>query len=385
MILPKFISRSFRPTVQNGRGWLRNFKRTMSGAKNEQSIKFDPLQGATKSTKSVGPSPVEIPLEALPLNMRFYRWWKTGLGRKVVLATFITGSGLCIAQSWGRNSFLMKYVKEFYQLYQSGVPAKLDTHTKTNILPEVFQDMKLSQEQRENLNVFLLNNTEPFSWGELKNKAMLGLPFWFKFNSLAEVPLDAFNYGRRGTTVVKNLSDEERSSEHARNLAEGMVISDNAKKFTIAREIVKVRDLQPHIVEGTLGAVCIMMCHTFARTVNDTMKLFKRPPLVRAANYMFALNGSILIYFTTKDLLNRMYQGRMDQGAASISREYAEGGVEFYTKQMQRNAAQRELVLGADKKYNMKGEEVYGILRFRNKLLTERRQICQEKLNSFTS
>ena len=29
-----------------------------------------------------------------------------------------------------------------------------------------------------------------------------------------------------------------------------MVISDNAKKFTIAREIVKVRDLQPHIVEG---------------------------------------------------------------------------------------------------------------------------------------
>ena len=58
---------------------------------------------------------------------------------------------------------------------------------RTNILPEVFQDMKLSQEQRENLNVFLLNNTEPFSWGELKNKAMLGLPFWFKFNSLAEV------------------------------------------------------------------------------------------------------------------------------------------------------------------------------------------------------
>ncbi len=62
MIIPKFISRSFQPTVQNGRGWLRNFKRTMSGAKNEQSIKFDPLQGATKSTKAVGPSPVEIPL-----------------------------------------------------------------------------------------------------------------------------------------------------------------------------------------------------------------------------------------------------------------------------------------------------------------------------------
>ena len=29
-----------------------------------------------------------------------------------------------------------------------------------------------------------------------------------------------------------------------------MVLSDNAKKFVIAREIVKVRDLKPHLVEG---------------------------------------------------------------------------------------------------------------------------------------
>ena len=80
---------------------------------------------------------------------------------------------------------------------------------------------------------------------------------------------------------------------------------------------------------GSLGAVCIMMCHLFSRKINDTLKLFKKVPLVRGALYASVLNCSVLIYFASKDALNRMYQGKMDQGAASISREYA--GLHIFT------------------------------------------------------
>lgn len=61
MLLPKLIFRSNQP-FQNGKGWLQYFKRTMSGAKNEQSIKFDPIVGATKSAKPSGPTPTKIPI-----------------------------------------------------------------------------------------------------------------------------------------------------------------------------------------------------------------------------------------------------------------------------------------------------------------------------------
>ncbi len=62
MLLPKLIFRSNQP-FQNGKGWLQYFKRTMSGAKNEQSIKFDPIQGATKSAKPTPtPTPTKIPI-----------------------------------------------------------------------------------------------------------------------------------------------------------------------------------------------------------------------------------------------------------------------------------------------------------------------------------
>ena len=76
--------------------------------------------------------------------------------------------------------------------------------------------MEFSQEQRDNLDVFMLNLNDTYSWGELNNKAMVGIPFWFKFQSLDEVPLGSLAYGRKGTAVVKTLNDEERSSEHAR-------------------------------------------------------------------------------------------------------------------------------------------------------------------------
>lgn len=59
-------------------------------------------------------------------------------------------------------------------------------------------------------------------------------------------------YGRKGTSVVKTLSETEQSSGHAAKLAEGMAISDQAKKFVMAREIVKVKELQPHLIEGIM-------------------------------------------------------------------------------------------------------------------------------------
>ena len=61
MLLPKLIFRSNQP-FQNGKGWLQYFKRTMSGAKNEQSIKFDPIVRATNSAKPSGPTPRKIPI-----------------------------------------------------------------------------------------------------------------------------------------------------------------------------------------------------------------------------------------------------------------------------------------------------------------------------------
>jgi len=373
-------------TASSGRGWLRGFKRNMA-TKKDQSIEFSPVKGAQKAEPVLPTTPQQIPHEALPVNIRFYKWWKTAKGRKFVLGVFITGSAAVLLMHIGKNTFLMNYIKEFYQQYQSGIPVKVDSYTKKTLLPAVMSDLELSQEEEGNLSLFMTNGNEPYSWGELRDdtNAMLGLPFWYQFRDSTEVPLKQMTYGRKGTSISKQLSDEEQSSVHAKNLKEGMALSDKAKKFGLAREIIKVKELQPHTQQGGLAAASVMICYLAAKTINDKMGLFRMvAPWIRGANYIFTMNMTAALYIASKDGFNRKVQGSLDQRAASISKEYAEGGIEYYTKQMQRNAAKRELVLGQDKIYSLKGEEAYELIRRRNKPLHERRDICEEALKSFS-
>ncbi len=90
-------------------------------------------------------------------------------------------------------------------------------------------------------------------------------------------------------------------------------------------------------------------------------------------------------YIFFQDTLNRRVQSTIDENTARLSDSYARGGIEYYTKIMQRNIALRELALDGKKLYNMKGEEVYEYIRLRNKPFGERKQICETVLKKFNS
>ena len=83
--------------------------------------------------------------------------------------------------------------------------------------------------------------------------------------------------------------------------------------------------------------------------------------------------------------MNRRTQAIIDENTSRISESYAKGGVEYYTKIMQRNVALRELSLNGKTLYNLKGEEVYEYIRLRNKPFGERKQICEQILLNFKS
>ena len=76
-------------------------------------------------------------------------------------------------------------------------------------------------------------------------------------------------------------------------------------------------------------------------------------------------------------------QGWTDERVAALSASYARGGVEYYSKILQRHVAQRDLCLGGTELYNLHGEEVYEYVRRRNKPFKERRQICLDALQAF--
>ena len=79
----------------------------------------------------------------------------------------------------------------------------------------------------------------------------------------------------------------------------------------------------------------------------------------------------------TKDAYNRYTDKMLDRRAASISTEYSEGGVEYYSKLLQRNIALREFLGDAGSSmYTRRGDIVQGILRVRTANISERRDVC---------
>ena len=69
------------------------------------------------------------------------------------------------------------------------------------------------------------------------------------------------------------------------------------------------------------------------------------------------------LHVVINDAVHCVCERRIDAKAASISEEYAKGGIEFYQKLIHRNQAARELSKEAEKSYTVGGNEKVRLLR----------------------
>ena len=134
-----------------------------------------------------------------------------------------------------------------------------------------------------------------------------------------------------------------------------MILSPDAKKFSIAREIQRTI-IQPYLTHGTFSFCFILLTYNTSRIINKKLWLFKRPPLIHGIAYLGLLPTMILSYVVVKAAFNRYIDREVDRRAAQISPEYAAGGVEYHEKVMQRNIALKEPGGGGRSRYTGKGE-----------------------------
>jgi hypothetical protein len=350
-----------------------SLRRGMSEKK--QSLNFDLKSSAPEVAKPTNPR------SNLPINIRFYSWWSTPTGQKfsgfLLLTTSVLGSVYHLAP----HSVLMGGVKDYYQSLTYGVPTPISVEM-SEILNEVITDLSLSGEEVEKMKMFVMSVMDARGWGELKSGSLLGYPFYFNFKEEAEVPLRNMQFGHRGSSYAKYLSETEMRSAEALQLVDGLLLSKDAKKFCVAREIEKIALAPQYQLAATSSALILLGLFT-SRIINKKLDLFRKPPIFRGVGYSTVFITLTSIYFVFKDSMNRRTQGKVDASASRISAAYARGGVEYYSKIMQRNVALRSLSLDGTKLYSMKGEEVYEYVRMRNKLFGDRKQICQDILTNY--
>jgi len=272
--------------------------------------------------------------------------------------------------------FFLDKVKGIYQGYSKGFPSKVKDEM-LRLINEVTVDMKLGDDEVKSVDVFVLTLTEPLAWGELGRDALLGFPEFYYWSGRHDVPIGQMRFGAMLDTGSSSLlSPGQLESEAASSFCSSMILSRNAKKFSIARELERTR-LQPFMTQGMFSFTFILLTYNTARIINKKLGLFRRPPLIRGIAYLGLLPTMVISYLVVKDAYSRYIDKELDRRAAGVNPEFAAGGVEYYNKLLQRNMALRELEGdGGKARYTGNGEMMQGIIRVKHAGIQERRDIC---------
>jgi len=141
-------------------------------------------------------------------------------------------------------------------------------------------------------------------------------------------------------------------------LQDSLVLSENAQKFGIARNIA-LSDTHHVFVHGGMGMFTIALYYFLSYNANNMLYGLYKPRSFRTVVYAGLGTFCYGIWAVSRDLITKLHENYADKRAGTININYAKGGVEFYSKTLQRNMALRSLMgPKGEKTYTLFGNDV---------------------------
>ena len=244
------------------------------------------------------------------------------------------------------------------------------------ILLQVFARAKLTADDEAGVELFTCYGHDPISKGSafLRTGAIIGVPPTFYYSSPADIDKEKLCIGRKHI---------DWDTPVAKRLAQSVVLSDKAKAFGIARELMNTCSYHVYI-NGGLQSLFTLAAFSGGFYMNRKFFLRERMKMWgRLGIYGVLGVVSYTMYMLLSDTYNCFRENSADRRAARLGWAYAEGGVEFYSKALERNKALREL-MGAEGSvmYTLHGNKA-ATLRNSTVQLTERKNAVEKYLLEF--
>ncbi|OXA57751.1 transmembrane protein 177 [Folsomia candida] len=303
---------------------------------------------------AVGPSKLpDITPEQTPFakNMsQFARFWLSEKGRFAM-------SGVAVAAACGYFGgyvalhvwFLPNY-RNAVQLYKNGfmTPPTADVFERAKT---ALEDVKLPEKQKQSVNFFSVYGMDMFFAGSTKTTGgvAIGIPRNYSYKTQADLERN---------DIIVDGNNVEWGSDGGQLLQEALVLSENAQKFGIARDIC-MSDTHYVYSRGIMGSSSIMLYFFLSRNANDMLYGLYKPRSFRTVVYSGLSLFCFGIWAVSSDLLTKFYENYADKRAGSLNLSYAKGGVEFYSRTLQRNMALRS-IMGppGEKRFTFFGNDV---------------------------
>ncbi len=298
-------------------------------------------------------------------------------GLSILLST-LGGLGVITILS-GPHTFLQEHAKAVFQHHTLGLPTPVTVKMAT-IISEAAADCFPTTKSTESLAPYVCYGEEAKSFFGKNRPLMLGYPYYFAYET--EDQVDVSNMVMAGKYKMPQVTDE--NAELIEQMRRSLCLSEDARRFLVARELIRGERKRYRIYTFmALGSVlaAAMACNM----AHQALRLSKKNRSVRWSIYsaiVCALTGT---FFLLKDRLQLIDERSLDTAVCSLGEPYARGGVEFYTKMLQRHLAQRHLMPDnkGTKLYNLKGDIYSGIILTGPTPVTQRKKSCEEQLQLF--
>ncbi|XP_034247268.1 uncharacterized protein LOC117648896 isoform X2 [Thrips palmi] len=248
------------------------------------------------------------------------------------LAAAFVGGSLCVGSFiFATNTVALDWNKVLLQAKRNNAAVEPAPKLKT-LLDKVTTDLKLSDSEKKSVKLFTSESDicEVFGTVIFPHGALLGLPETANAESVADITLDI------------KWEDEKRPkkiTEKIERLKEVSVLSDAAKQFVIAEGLVLARDYNHFTAPALCASLCVLTSFVQGSLFSLGASIKKHPqmkgPVYLASFIMWACAGAF-VSGKVKEL-----QLREDMG--HLSKEYVDGGVEFYEKLQQQLQLKKDL------------------------------------------
>ncbi|KAM8934850.1 transmembrane protein 177 [Pelodytes ibericus] len=253
----------------------------------------------------------------------------------------VSSAGLFSA-SISYHVFPEQTFKRLYQGWSEGEPVQL-TDQLQRLFKDVLQEAHIASPT--SYSPFAAFGFQPVS---------AGIP-WLPGGCVIGIPPN-YNTQKNGVGIVDrvlmvNGKGVDWSSEEGVCLRDALFLSTEAKKFSLAREALYAQSNGP-VIKSLVAPICFSGVCLSSVAVKQLLGLYAGPILLRGLYNVGVVLLGLAGYFLCDDAITQWLDYRTDRKVATISKHYANGGLEFYDKILARNRTLRRIM-------GKQGETIY--------------------------
>lgn len=286
-----------------------------------------------------------------------------------LLRTILMG-GAVSAQICPHSFLLQKYrkIRARYDFEDHEIPVRQDIQRR---FEEVIDDLNIVYRPmipKERIQCFNVHDIEMFHAGitYLKYGGLVGIPMNFEYNNINQI---------NNENITIQSASFQWDAEATKEFHKSLILSENAQKFAMARHILSVTTFDPIIKAFNIFADLFLgaAAYDFLRSY---LNITKQQRAKNALCMSITAIGVFILTTLTHSELDNYREKEINEIVSKLSKEYIEGGVEYYEKLLQKNRALRVL-LGS------KGTHMYTPLGNQNTWFIQKKILISEQMDYF--